>query len=137
MVVTIPKCCYPIPGDPIIGAITAGRGIVIHHPSCKNVIEFRNAPDKWIDVEWAKDLSREFSAEIVLDVVNQRGVLATVAAGCADQSANIEGIEISERDEHHSNMRLIVGVTDRKHLADVIRVLRGNKTVVRVHRKRA
>ncbi|MEQ8663480.1 MAG: ACT domain-containing protein, partial [Gammaproteobacteria bacterium] len=137
MVVTIPKCCYPIPGDPIMGFITAGRGIVIHHPSCKNVVEFRNAPDKWVDVEWAANLDREFSAEIVLDVANQRGVLATVAAGCADQSANIEGIELSERDEHYSHMRLIVGVRDRKHLADVIRVLRNIKTVVRVHRKRA
>ena len=137
MVVTIPKCCYPIPGDPIIGFLTAGRGIVIHHPSCKNVIEFRTAPDKWVDVEWAKELDREFSAEIILDVVNQRGVLATVAAGCADQSANIEGVELSERDEHYSRMRLVVGVRDRKHLADVIRVLRNIKTVVRVHRKRA
>ncbi len=137
MVVTIPKCCYPIPGDPIMGFITAGRGIVIHHPSCKNVVDFRNAPDKWVDVEWASDLAREFSAEIVLDVINQRGVLATVAAGCADQSANIEGIELSERDEHYSKMRLIVGVRDRKHLADVIRVLRNIKTVARVHRKRS
>lgn len=137
MVVTIPKCCYPIPGDPIIGSITAGRGIVIHHPSCKNVIEFRNAPEKWVDVEWAKDVDREFSAEIVLDVANQRGVLATVAAVCAEKSANIEGIELSERDEHYSSMRLILGVQDRKHLADVIRLLRGIKTVVRVHRKRA
>ena len=137
MVVSLPKCCYPIPGDPIMGFITAGRGIVIHHPSCKNVIEFRSAPDKWVDVEWAPRLDREFSAEIALDVMNQRGVLATVAAGCADQNANIEGIELSERDEHHSNMRLTVGIRDRKHLADVIRVLRNIKTVVRVHRKRA
>ncbi|MCB1746669.1 MAG: bifunctional GTP diphosphokinase/guanosine-3',5'-bis pyrophosphate 3'-pyrophosphohydrolase [Gammaproteobacteria bacterium] len=137
MVVTIPKCCYPIPGDPIMGFITAGRGIVIHHPSCKNVVDFRNAPDKWVDVEWADDLDREFSAEIVLDVQNQRGVLATVAAGCADQNANIEGVELSERDEHYSKMRLVIGVRDRKHLADVIRVLRNIKTVSRVHRKRA
>ena len=137
MVVTIPKCCYPIPGDPIMGFITAGRGIVIHHPSCKNVIEFRSAPDRWVDVEWAPDLDREFSVEIVLDVVNQRGVLATIAAGCADQNANIEGIEIVERDEHSSTMRLVVGVHHRKHLADVIRILRNVDTVARVHRKRA
>ena len=137
MVVTIPKCCYPIPGDPIMGFITAGRGIVIHHPACKNVIDFRAAPDRWVDVEWAPDLDREFSAEIVLDVINQRGVLATIAAGCADQNANIEGIEIVERDEHSSTMRLTIGVHHRKHLADVIRVLRNIDTVSRVHRKRA
>jgi GTP diphosphokinase / guanosine-3',5'-bis(diphosphate) 3'-diphosphatase len=137
MVVTVPKCCYPIPGDPIIGCITAGRGIVIHHPGCRNVIEFRSAPDKWVDVEWAAELSREFSSEIMLDVINQRGVLATVAAACADQTANIEGVELSERDEDYSRMRLVVSVRDRKHLADVIRVLRNIKTVVRVTRKRA
>ena len=137
MVVSIPKCCYPIPGDPIMGSLTAGRGIVIHHPSCKNVIDFRSAPDKWVDVEWASELDREFSAEIVLDVVNQRGVLATIAAGCADQNANIEGIELSERDEHYSTMRLIISVRDRTHLANVLRVLRNIKTVSRVHRKRA
>jgi (p)ppGpp synthase/HD superfamily hydrolase len=64
-------------------------------------------------------------------------VLATVAAGCADQSANIEGIELSERDEHYSTMRLTIGVRNRKHLADIIRVLRGVDTVLRVHRKRS
>ena len=137
MVVTIPKCCHPIPGDPIMGFITAGRGIVIHHPSCKNVVEFRSAPDKWVDVEWAPELDREFTAEIVLEVQNQRGVLATTAAACADQNANIEGVELSERDEHYSNMRLVVSVRDRKHLADLIRVLRNIKTVSKVHRKRA
>ncbi|MGE0857630.1 MAG: bifunctional (p)ppGpp synthetase/guanosine-3',5'-bis(diphosphate) 3'-pyrophosphohydrolase [Gammaproteobacteria bacterium] len=137
MVVTIPKCCYPIPGDPIMGFITAGRGIVIHHPSCKNVVDFRAAPDRWVDVEWAPDLDREFSAEIVLDVINQRGVLATVAAACADENTNIEGIEIVERDEQSSTMRLTMGVRNRKHLADVIRALRNIDTVTRVHRKRA
>lgn len=137
MVVTIPKCCYPIPGDPIMGSLTAGRGIVIHHPSCKNVIDFRSSPDKWVDVEWAGTLDEEFSAEIILDVVNQRGVLATVAAGCADQNANIEGIELSERDEHYSTMRLVISVRDRTHLANVLRILRNVKTVARVHRKRA
>ncbi len=137
MVVTIPKCCYPIPGDPIMGFITAGRGIVIHHPSCKNVVEFRSAPDKWVDVEWAENVEREFSAEIILDVINQRGVLATVAATCADLNTNIEGVELSERDDRTSSMRLVVSIRDRKHLADLIRTLRGIKTVSRVHRKRS
>ena len=136
MVVTIPKCCRPIPGDPIIGLITTGRGIVIHHPSCKNVIEYRSAPDKWVDVQWASKLNREFSAEIILDVVNERGVLATIAAKCAAKGANIEGVEMSELDDQISKMRLTIGVSDRKHLADIIRVLRNSKPIVRVNRKR-
>lgn len=134
MVISIPKCCHPIPGDQIMGIITSGRGIVIHRPSCHNTVEFRNAPEKWVDVRWAASIDREFSCEISLDVSNEKGVLATVAASCADRQANIEGVELSERGEQYAQMKLTVGVQDRKHLADVLRVLRKIKTVSRVNR---
>ena len=62
---------------------------------------------------------------------------ATVAAGCADQNANIEGIELSERDEHYSTMRLVISVRDRTHLANVDRILRIGKRVARVLRNSA
>ena len=118
-----------------MGLITSGRGIVIHRPSCRNTIEFRNAPEKWVDVSWASKINREFSSEITLEVQNQKGVLATVAASCSDSQANIEGINLSERDEQYSQMKLILGVRDRKHLADVLRVLRKVATVAKVTRK--
>lgn len=134
MVVSFPKCCYPIPGDPIIGLMTAGRGVVIHQPSCPNVVENRAVQKNWVDVAWAKEVVQEFNVELALDVVNQRGVLATIAAAVADEGANIEEVEFSERDDKHSHMRLMISVTDRKHVADVIRRVRGIRTVVRVAR---
>ncbi len=137
MVVSFPKCCYPIPGDPIVGVLTSGRGIVVHQPSCSNVVDGRDNQDKWIDVEWARDIEQEFNVELSLDVVNRRGVLATIAAAVADQSANIEEVELSERDERHSHMRVVVALKNRKHLADLIRKLRAIKTVARVMRKKA
>ncbi len=136
MVVSFPKCCYPIPGDAIIGYLTAGRGIVVHQPTCPNVTDYRSAPDKWIDVQWARDIDREFSVELALDVVNRRGTLATIAAAVADANANIEEVEISERNARHSSIRLVIGVRDRKHLADVIRATRRVQTVVRILRKK-
>jgi len=136
MVVTFPKCCYPIPGDPIIGILTSGRGIVIHQPSCSNVMDGRDNQNRWIDVEWSRDIDQEFNVELSLDVVNKRGVLATIAAAVADESANIEEVELSERDERYSHMRLVVAVKDRKHLADLIRRVRSIKTVVRIMRKK-
>ena len=80
-------------------------------------------------------VDKEFSSEIIIDVRNERGVLATVAASCADREVNIEEIDLSERDEYYMVMRLTISVKDRKHLADLIRVLRKIKTVVRVNRK--
>jgi len=136
MVVSFPKCCYPIPGDAIIGYLTAGRGIVVHQPTCPNVTDYRSAPDKWIDVEWARDIDREFSVELALDVINRRGTLATIAAAVADANANIEEVEISERNARHSSIRLVIGLRDRKHLADVIRATRRVQTVVRIQRKK-
>ena len=135
MVISVPKCCYPIPGDQIMGVLTSGRGIVIHRPNCKNTNEYRKAPEQWVDVDWAEVVDKEFSSEIVLDVQNRRGVLATVAASCAEREANIEEVNLSDRDEYYMIMRLTIGVKDRKHLADIIRVLRKIKTVVRVSRK--
>ena len=137
MVVNFPKCCYPIPGDPIIGILTAGRGIVIHQPSCSNVVDGRGNQDKWIDVEWAHGIDQEFNVELSLDVVNKRGVLATIASAVAEENGNIEDVVLSERDERYSHMRLVVALKDRKHLADLIRRLRRIKTVVRVMRKKA
>ena len=137
MVVNFPKCCYPIPGDPIVGILTSGRGIVIHQLSCANVVDSRDKKDQWIDVEWARNIDQEFNVELILDVVNKRGVLATIAAAVADENGNIEEVEISERDERHSHMRLVVALKDRKHLADLIRKLRAIKTVTRVMRKKA
>ena len=137
MVVTFPKCCYPLPGDSIIGFLTAGRGIVVHQQGCANVADYRSAPEKWIDVQWAPNVEREFSVELSLDVINRRGVLATIAAAVADANANIEDVTISERNERNSNIRFLINVRDRKHLADVIRTVRSVKTVVRVARKKA
>ena len=135
MVISVPKCCHPIPGDQIMGVLTSGRGIVIHRPNCKNTNEYRKAPEQWVDVDWAEVVDKEFSSEIIIDVRNERGVLATVAASCADREVNIEEIDLSERDEYYMVMRLTISVKDRKHLADLIRVLRKIKTVVRVNRK--
>ena len=134
---SFPKCCYPLPGDSIIGFLTAGRGIVVHQQQCANVAEYRSAPEKWIDVQWAPSIDREFSAELSLDVVNRRGTLATIATALADANANIEDVSFSERNERNTNIRFVIAVRDRKHLADVIRLVRRVKPVVRVTRKRA
>jgi (p)ppGpp synthase/HD superfamily hydrolase len=136
VVVSFPKCCYPLPGDAILGYVTAGRGIVIHRQRCKNIAEFRNQPEKWIDVSWAEAIDRDFQSEIRIEVTNQRGVLATVAAAIADAGANIENVAITERDDRYVTMTFIVSTRNRVHLARVLRSIRELKHVARVQRTR-
>ena len=134
-VVQFAKCCRPIPGDKILGLLTAGRGIVIHNQDCKNVAEFRKHPEKWIDVERAEGVEGEFPVELRIEVKNQRGVLATVAAAVAETQANIDNISLDERDGLHTTLNLTVSVTDRRHLARIIRRLRAIEQVLRIIRK--
>lgn len=133
-VVNLAKCCRPIPGDPVLGFVTAGRGIVIHTESCKNVAEYRKLPEKWVDVQWDDNVEGEFPVELRLLVNNQRGVLATVAAAISDLGANIEHVTMEERDGLHSSLTFIVAVAGRKHLARVIMRLRNIDLVERIGR---
>ncbi len=134
LVISFPKCCYPIPGDPIHGFVTSGRGIVIHRQTCKNIAEYRNHQEKWIQVEWEADIEREFQVMIRLNSSNQRGVLANVAATIADAGANIEKVEMMERDDRYVYQKFTIEVKDRVHLANVIRKIRSIKSVSQITR---
>jgi len=134
LVVNFPKCCYPIPGDPIHGFVTSGRGIVIHRQTCKNIAEYRNHQEKWIQVEWEADIDRDFQVLIRLNSSNQRGVLANVAATIADAGANIEKVEMMERDDRYADQRFTIEVKDRVHLANVLRKIKSIKSVSQITR---
>jgi len=134
-VVSFAKCCHPIPGDPILGFLSAGRGIVIHTQNCNNINEFRKQPEKWLDVQWEEGIGGEFPVEMRIEVANQRGVLATIAAAIAGTESNIDNISIAERDGLHSTIDMIVTVRNRQHLARIMRRIRSIESVARLSRK--
>lgn len=135
-VVTYAKCCHPIPGDPILGFVSAGRGIVIHLRGCKNVREYKNSPERWVDVQWEKDVEGSYPVDIRVDTANQRGVLATVAAAISDLESNIENVSITERDGRFSTMLFTVSVKDRVHLAQLMRRIKATEGVVKIARSK-
>lgn len=134
MVLTYAKCCHPIPGDRIVGFVSAGRGIVIHGASCKNIAEYRHHPEKLIDVQWEEKTEGEYTAEIRVEVANQRGVLATIAAAIAEMGSNIENVDIEERDGMTSSLIFTITVHDRLHLARLMRRIRSIQLVMRIYR---
>ncbi len=135
-VVQFARCCRPIPGDSIIAYVSAGRGIVVHAQDCNNAQEFVDKPEKWIDIQWEPEVDGNFLVEIKMMVKNQRGILATVAAAVAEKDANIENVNMDERDGIHSAISFLIAVKDRKHLANVIRHVRRLKLVYRISRVR-
>ena len=134
MVVSYAKCCYPIPGDDVMGYLTAGRGVVIHRNNCGNLSNFRKQPEKWITVSWEEKIDREFHTQIQAETRNRTGVLAEVAATIADCGSNIEQVEVLSRHEDCSVLTFLLQVKDRNHLARIMRNVRKMKSVLRVSR---
>ncbi|MDH3354888.1 MAG: RelA/SpoT family protein [Chromatiales bacterium] len=133
-VVKFAKCCRPIPGDPIFGFLTAGRGIVVHTQNCKNVAGFQKHPHKWISINWEEQTEGEFLVDLRVVVTNHRGVLATVAAAVATMESNIDNISLDESDGIYTTINLTIGVQNRTHLARVIKRLRRINDVLRIYR---
>ena len=134
MVVSYGKCCYPIPGDNVMGYLSSGRGVVIHRNTCGNLINFRKQPEKWLSVSWEEGLDQDFSSEIHVETVNKTGVLAEVAAVIADSQSNIEEVAVVNRHQDTTSMTFLLQVKNRVHLARIIRNVRKMANVHRVSR---
>ncbi|WP_205342854.1 bifunctional GTP diphosphokinase/guanosine-3',5'-bis pyrophosphate 3'-pyrophosphohydrolase [Denitrificimonas caeni] len=137
LVLNYARCCTPIPGDLIVGHLSAGKGMVVHRDSCKNISEFRNNPEKCVPLTWAKDIDSEFNVELRIELAHQRGLIALLAGTISEADANIEKISVDERDGRISVIQLGISVRDRVHLARIIRKLRGLAGVSRITRMRA
>ncbi|HUE91750.1 bifunctional GTP diphosphokinase/guanosine-3',5'-bis pyrophosphate 3'-pyrophosphohydrolase [Pseudomonas sp.] len=137
LVLSYAKCCTPIPGDPIVGHLSAGKGMVVHLDTCRNIGEIRHNPEKCIQLSWAKDVVGEFNVELRIELEHQRGLIALLAGSVNAADGNIEKISMDERDGRISVVLLIVSVHDRVHLARVIRKLRALKGVIHINRVKA
>jgi GTP diphosphokinase / guanosine-3',5'-bis(diphosphate) 3'-diphosphatase len=128
-VLSFAQCCHPLPGDDIMGYLSAGKGIVVHQMSCRNVPEFRKSPERWVSIDWDRHVQGDYRVALRVEVDNKPGVLAQVAAAIADRGSNIENVEYQERDLQLAAILITIEVKDRKHLADVMRALRRSAVV--------
>jgi GTP pyrophosphokinase len=135
MAVQFAQCCRPIPGDPIIGIINKGQGMVIHTHDCSVAAKARHDPERVLDVAWDPETRKLFEVSIKLVVANQRGVLAKVAAEIAEAGSNIQNVAVDPEDgSSYTNMFFTLQVSNRLHLAHIMRALRRIPEVVRLTR---
>jgi guanosine-3',5'-bis(diphosphate) 3'-pyrophosphohydrolase len=137
MAVQLATCCRPIPGDAIVGSMKKGQGLVVHNAECRAIERSRkNEPEQWLDVEWDPAGGRLYQAAVKVMVANQRGVLAKVASEIAEAGSNIDSISMEEDRAVYTNMLLVVEVSNRQHLARVMRALRRLPDVKKIARVR-
>ena len=138
MSVQLSACCRPIPGDDIMGYIGIGLGMAIHTTDCRVAQRIhRRDPGRWIDVAWAPQPGRLFDVAVKVLVKNTKGVFARVAADITSADANIVHIAMDEDQSQESTvLRFVIQVSDRVHLANVMRRVRTNLDVMRIARER-
>ncbi len=134
MVVSFAKCCRPVPGDAIIGFMSAGKGIVVHRQICRNIPDTDRESRK-LSVQWSEHVEGEYLAFMRVQVANQRGVLANLASTIANMASNIELINLTEKDGRISTIEFVITVNDRIHLARIMKKLRSLQVVNRIWRK--
>jgi GTP pyrophosphokinase/guanosine-3',5'-bis(diphosphate) 3'-pyrophosphohydrolase len=137
--IQLAPCCRPIPGDQIVGYLGRGEGLFVHTAECPTGKRlFERDPERWMQVEWAEELSRTFETHLYVRVRNGKGVLAQVASAISAAEADITRLDMDpEPAEETSELRLLISVRDRVHLADVLRTVRRSAVVMRVARYRS
>jgi GTP diphosphokinase / guanosine-3',5'-bis(diphosphate) 3'-diphosphatase len=134
--IRLAPCCRPIPGDAITGYLGRGEGLLVHTAECHVGRRlFERDSERWIQVAWADELTRSFESHVLALVKNGKGVLAQMASAISSAEADITHLDMGQEPAHDTTeLRLLVSVRDRQHLADVLRTLRRVPTVLKVAR---
>ena len=128
------RCCHPVPGDPVLGYLGRGEGLVVHHAQCALARELqRKDGERFIAVDWADEPVRPFHAAMAVTVANGKGVLARIAAEIAATEADIVRMDMDDAMET-TELRFVIAVRDLAHLEAILRNLRRLHTVLRAVR---
>jgi len=133
MLVKISQCCHPVPGDPIMGFITTGRGISIHKANCHNLLA--TDPQRRIEVSWSSDAKTVHRAQIYLVIQNKKGMLAAISNAISMDDANIIELEAKTTPENLSTSNIVLEVENLDHLSRLLQHLRQIDGVIEAHRR--
>ncbi len=134
--VTYAECCYPIPGDPIVGIFSSGEGIIVHNEQCSKINKLRQNPESYMALRWHENVNQMFLASINVEAIDQARLLAKMSAAISDAEGNIVDVQTKSRGGQYYHLVFKLTVRNRKHLARVIRFLRRIPAVSRITRQK-
>ena len=139
MAMQLASCCRPIPGDPLVGVIRAGQGLIVHTHDCPTLRGHKagrgpGGTKEWVDVEWDADAKGPFEVLIKVVAQNAPGVLARLAAAIAEHDTNINNVRMDADEGSTTALYFTLQVQGRMHLARILRSLRRLPLVTRISR---
>jgi guanosine-3',5'-bis(diphosphate) 3'-pyrophosphohydrolase len=134
LLIRFSRCCNPVPGDPIIGYITRGRGVAVHRINCPNMEQFAREPDRLIEVVWAENYKAAHPVEVQISAIDRAGLVADVAGAIADTHLSMLSISAKKLKNKMATVDLVLEVKDVSQLDFVLSKLRRIKDVIHVER---
>ena len=128
------KCCNPLPGEPITGYVTRGKGVAVHSAACPNVRNLMFNADRQIDVEWADQRQAQFQVDLEILMEDRQGILARVVSTVANSKTNIRAMDTRTSDGR-AMADLTLEIADLKHLERILRSIAAIDGVMQVERK--
>jgi guanosine-3',5'-bis(diphosphate) 3'-pyrophosphohydrolase len=132
--VQLAKCCRPIPGDPIVGIIRKGQGLIVHTNDCALLVRQRSGRNDWVDVDWETDVRGPFEAALRVVTANRHGILARITLAIAGENSDIVNVSMDDDGGQTTSLYFTLQVQNRAHLASILRRIRRIPEVVRTHR---
>jgi GTP diphosphokinase / guanosine-3',5'-bis(diphosphate) 3'-diphosphatase len=133
LLLALAKCCNPLPGEPIQGTVSRGKGITVHNSTCQNLAQIK--PERWVEVAWAqKTVTTFYPVEIEIELIDRVGLLKDITAKLADSKTNIRAARVKTSRDKVAVMNLVVDVADIDHLNRVLSTVTRMADVVRAYR---
>jgi guanosine-3',5'-bis(diphosphate) 3'-pyrophosphohydrolase len=132
MLVKVSQCCRPLPGDPIVGFITMGRGVSVHKANCHNLLS--SDPKRWIEVSWSGMAEKTYKVGIHVSAENKRGIFSEISGAINLDNANIVDISAHTTPTDQADMTISLEVENLGHLNVLMQHLRQLPAVINVRR---
>jgi len=132
--VNLARCCSPIKGEPIIGYMTAGKGITIHATRCPLVSREILNSDRMVEVSWDSASAGPYKSRLLIMAADSPGVLGKVATGIAQLEGNIVKAEVITTADKKAQIKLSLIIKDMKHLETIVKKIAGIKEILSVER---
>ena len=134
LMVRYAQCCQPVPGDPVTGYVTRGRGVSIHRADCPNLLFLAHEPERRLEIDWQEAEGERFLVRLALEGNDRRGLYADLAAAVTDSGTNIRGMELKSTDGKATGA-VLVEVENLAHLQKIIKAARKVKGITEVARR--
>ena len=134
LMVRYAQCCQPVPGDPVVGYVTRGRGVSIHRADCPNLLMLAHEPERRLEIDWQEMEGERFVVRLTLDGTDRRGLYADVAAAVTSTGTDIRSMELRTVDGRALGS-VLVEVENLAHLERIVKAVRRVKGITEVARR--